>query len=1794
MSSDANIPEPAPDVSSSSDTQELERGTYEIIRNRLDAHASELRGRLEQLNHDRREVFGSIETKLLSTERITTANNCVPCDMKAIGERFIFGYNVHIGLRAETHLEDVFSVHSFREGTFHSEPLDLISDDLFISDFKQLYKYYKDTTFLRFQSRGPHLYMVFRVGRNVTDIKAFKWFIDGDSLKYMDNRSDHELTYPPQHEFEWIRTHRDLHRQGLHPHITIDDRIFVETVGGDLTIKVEDNTDIGHGIYAEPVDDADQVLDDAEVFYAVVGNLILLKIKPYQEDKFRYLIYNDKLQTAMRLDAIEHSCVLLPEDHGIIFSNGYYLQTGEWKVYDNAQEDLLFERRLASPNGEDDLYVFFNRDEGIYVLLSYNMIEQHVETPIVCHGFSFFPDGHLVYFKAGDDPQKHHALQIWQTPYVAEDFTPHEQTDSFLYKIGNKDVVRGMSECHEIINLIGKDESYANLYVDLVKKSGDVIDSYFWLSNDETHRLDEPLQQIRDASSAAVSEFDKVVRVRRETKTQFTDVATRADRTLADIRAKRFDHISVFVDALAESRKLRGEIVSLKDLRYVDLPAVDGLETEIAESTERLSRQCVEFLLRDGSLTPYEQRVVQQKSEISTVEKVADARQLEDELLNGAAELEMLIDIVSNLKIDDATQRTQIIDSISTIFANLNQARASLKKRSQELMSVEGAAEFHSQMKLLSQSVVNYLDVCDTPEKCDEYLTKVMVQVEELEGKFAEFDEFIIQLSEKREEVYSAFDTRKVAIVEARNKRATALQSAADRILNGIKTRVAGFDSVNDINSYFASDLMIEKVREIVQQLTDLEDTVKVGDIQSRLKTIREDAVRQLKDRQELYVDGKNVIRFGKHLFSVNVQDLDLTTVVKDDGMYFHLAGTNYLERIDDERLQSASGVWDQEVVSENREVYRAEFLAYLYVQHLTNNGNAATTKMVDSSEADLTAAIQAFMAPRYAEGYVKGVHDHDAARITKGLLEIRDSVGLLRYAPSARALATVFWHTYKDSEDGRRLETKLKAGGQIRKLFPSARHEHAFTDQLVVELKKFNEQHGLFAPGLIEDAASYLADELTNTHAFVADHHALAVCRGFQQHLERRHQVDAFRETLSAIEGDVKGQFMLLRQWVTAYLAEEASPAPQPPHEGLIDESVAILFDHSMRERTAINAEVTRTLSGLVGSHSVTEGSEYELDYLDFTSRLTSFHRDAVPQFEEFVATKRRITDEARESLRLSEFKPRVLTSFVRNKLIDEVYLPMIGDNLAKQMGVVGEGKRTDLMGLLLLISPPGYGKTTLMEYVANRLGITFMKINGPAIGHQVTSLDPAEAPNASAREEVEKLNLALEMGDNVMIYLDDIQHCNPEFLQKFISLCDGQRKIEGVFKARTRTYDLRGRKVAVVMAGNPYTESGDKFQIPDMLANRADTYNLGDVIGSSSTAFQLSYLENALTSNPTLNNLASRSTKDVYAIIQMAEADSPEGIELEADYSVEELNELVNVMRKLIRVRDVVLRVNEQYIASAAQADAYRTEPPFKLQGSYRDMNKIAERVVPIMNDEELETLIGAHYENSAQTLTTGAEANLLKLKQMLGKLTNEDARRWDDIKKTFGRNLLLGSSGEDDQVGRVVAQLTTFTDGLQQIKDTLELGIQQIATTAGDQSAPTEVSISGLDSVVESVSQFSQSLADINKVLDKHFANQQDVTPRPDGTSPSTTKSPPQEIRVINRVPSAFLEVIRSQFGLIQAWMKPIQDLPADKREDYAMLTRSLDEAFKRYEQLIKKTENDTAIVKRQRSKKGTQDS
>jgi len=1744
-------------TSPDSPPETLAPGAYEVLRGRVASAAAELGARLAKLNAARKAVFGAIEMELTGTARVTTDHNCVPRDITPVGHTLVFGYNVQMGLKSTTAPEDVLAAYQFKDHSFSRQALDLFSDERFRREFEEVYKYYRKATFNEFFRLGPYLYLVFRVGKDARDVKAFKWHCDGERLVYVDNRSDHEYRFPPQHGFEWLRAHRGMHRQGLCPHVSIEDRLFVETVGGDLTIKIENNTESGQGIYAEPVDNPDQTLDDAEYFYAIVGNLILLKIRPYQEPRHRYYVYCEKTRQAVRLDAVEDACVLLPEDQGLIFAGGYFLQTGHCKTFEAGLSPMVFRERIASPNGEDFLYVFYNGEAGLFILLPYNMIEQKVDTPVVCNGFSLFDDGTLVYFKTQEEPQRHHTLQIWQTPFAGVDFQPPAaQCESFLYRVGNQDLVRGMAECREVLDLAGKEDSYAGLFVDLAKKTADLLDTYYWLAHDEAFNLREPLLRIREAADAAIGEFEKVTSLGRGTQAQVGRVAGRARQVASAVKAKRFEAIGDFVGSLVDLRSLRGEAIALRSLPYIDAAQVDALEKEVGDQTQQIGRRAAAFLLDARALEPYRASVQEQREAIGGLEKLADAKRFEERLAATAHELETLVEVVSNLKIDDATQRTAIVEAISAIFSQLNQVRSGLRGRMQELARREGAAEFASQLKLIGQGMHSYLDVCDSPQKCEEYLTKMMIQVEEIEGRFAGFDEFLEPLAEKRQEIYSAFEARKVQLLEARNRRATALASAADRILKGIKARVDSLKTLEEIHGYFAANLMVQKLRDTIAALAELGDSVKVDDLQSRLKTLQEDAVRQLKDRQDLYEDGENVIRLGEHRFLVNRQAFDLTTVLRDGQMYFHLSGSNYFDRIEDPQLLATRDVWQQELVSESADVYRGEYLAYRMLQTMgdpearraSSDGWPSRDEAGVLEAEELLALVQRFMAPRYSEGYAKGVHDHDGALILARLLKLDAASGLLRYHPQARALARVQWMHFVDPDRKKVLANRIRGLGTVGEVFPGSGPDGEPLAELEALLRSSLGDGPLFPEHLAGPAAEYLLAELAGGRPMIVSRAARDLCQRLEESLARRGLMERYCSSVAAVHEDPRGALVLYRKWLAAFLAADGGTA-EPQY---LDEAAAVLATGERDEAPVLEVPTAEEIVGLVGNHPRIDGRRYRLDLPEFLLRLGRYCRETAPRFETFGRVKQELLAAERQRLKLEEFRPRVLTTFVRNRLIDEVYLPLIGGNLAKQLGEAGEQKRTDRMGMLLLISPPGYGKTTLMEYVANRLGLVFMKINGPALGHRVTSLDPAEAPNAAAREEIQKLNLALEMGDNVMLYLDDIQHCNAELLQKFISLCDAQRKIEGVWRGRTRTYDLRGKKVAVVMAGNPYTESGQQFKIPDMLANRADVYNLGEILGSCADRFRASYLENALTSNPVLARLARGPAGDVYAMIRAAE-DGSARVEMEGHYAGAEVEEMLAVMRKLVRVRDVVLRVNEEYIRSAGIADDYRTEPPFKLQGSYRNMNRIAERVVAVMNDAELEELILGSYQSEAQTLTTGAESNLLKFKELIGRLAPDEAERWEDIKRTFTRNVKLRGvgEGEDARFAQLLVQLGTFADGLEGIDKTLRGSLERLLAAQSKEPPALRASLDG-----EALAALGQVVQGLREALAERPA-------APPG---------PQEIHVVSKVPMAILQVLRNQFRLLEGWLQPLRQESLQQREEHEALRALLTEAAASYKSLI----------------------
>ncbi len=767
---------------------EMDTGTYEVIKSRLVGHGDDLKARLDKLNTQRKEVFGSIETKLLSSERIITENNCVPRDMAPVDGGFIFGYNVHMGLKTKIELSDVFSYYRYNEGKFQRESLEFIKDDIFIKDFNDLYIYYKKTFFAKFTITEPYFYMVFQTGESATDIKVFKWLMDGNKLTYVDNRSEHEVKFVNQKDFKFVSATRDDQRSGIHPHVSIMDKVFVETVGGDLTIKVEDNTESGKGIYSEEVEDKDQTLDDAEIAYVDIGQLILLRIRPYQEKAYRYFIFNAKLKNVIRIDSIKDTCMLLPGDHGIIFPKGFYLQNGEHKIFDVPTDGgAVFEQTVASLNGEDYQYIFYNMNSGTYLVYTYNVIEQTIDTPIVCSGYSHFENGEMIVFRHEDDPRKNHMIQVWQTPYVGKNYESESNNDSVLYNIGNKDVVDCMAACRVVCKLIEKGESYQSVYVDIVQESEQILDSYFWIGKEEAFNLKEALGEIKETSTFAIGEFEKVTRIKKATKKQIDSVSEETESLLKKLEYGTFDSVNEYVSVLAEIRNIRGgRIVSLRDLRYTDLELVDAFDTRVKEKNDEFSQKCVDFLIRPEGLKPYETKVTSHQEAIESVTKSKEGKELSEEMDQTSTDLELLMDIVSNFKIEDPTVTTEIIEKISGLFSLLNNAKAKLKTKVTAFTSSEMTTQFNAQMKLLSQAVVNYLDISDTEDKCDQYLNKVMIQLQELEGKFAEFDEYIIQLDEKREEIYTAFESRKQAILDKLNKRLVALFDSSERIIGGI------------------------------------------------------------------------------------------------------------------------------------------------------------------------------------------------------------------------------------------------------------------------------------------------------------------------------------------------------------------------------------------------------------------------------------------------------------------------------------------------------------------------------------------------------------------------------------------------------------------------------------------------------------------------------------------------------------------------------------------------------------------------------------------------------------------------------------------------------------------------------------------------------------------------------------------------------------------------------------------------------------------------------------------------
>ncbi|GAA1987371.1 DNA repair ATPase [Kitasatospora viridis] len=1563
----------------------VEGGTYQILRARLAERAAELGRRAAELNAHRQEAFGARALELAASARPRTAGEGAACGIVAVRPGALL-----LGTTAPDLGAGLLSLHAPDGTALDSGAVPgLLDDERFHRDLAELLRYYRDARLADLlRTPSGRLLAVFRTGENDGDQRVLSWQLTDHQVEYLGNHGERDLPQPPAYELPWTVTGREHHDRGR---IRIEGgggAVSVATTGGSLTVHALPGD---RPLYEEEVVEPLQSLADATVAYAETGPLLLLRIRPYNEPADRYLVVNTRTGSVRRQDSLGLGARLLPAEQGLIFPGGYELADGTHRAFRTegaqGQSGLRFDAVLPSPNGEDLLYVLRRPGHAQVLLLPWNTVRREAAAALHGAAHTLLPDGTLVLLKPDREPVRTHELQLWQTPFQSADHAAAQPVgDGPLARIGNADLVRGIADCLDVVRTAtaaadaSGPETAAELILDACARTAD---RHYWLG--DTGLL-EPLAELREAAEQVAAEQDRIRALAGRAAQALERAAGEAAALLRRSHGEPPADADAWTGLLAELRQAQGRTRALRDLPQLDLAALEKVEAELAaELTAATERAFAFFAGPDAFAAPLDAaRAAAEHAE--SVTTAAEATALADRLTEQADALATVTDLVTGAVAADPTAGTAVLLTIGEVLSAVNRARAVLANRRRALLDAEHRAAHAAESALLAQATTAALAAADTPAGCDDQLARLLLRVDALEARFAEAEDLAADLAVRREELKQAFAARRQTLLDEAAARADRIAASAERALAALRRRLAGQTSATEIHAAQAADPMAVRVRAAAAELRGLDDQVRAQELLDALSGAVGTALRDLRDRADLSADGGASVRLGRHRFAVRREPVELTLQPEGEGLAFLVTGTGYRSPADLPQLLAGREFWTQPLVSESPALYRAEYLA------------AGLLSAAEDGEEPLLDQVRRAAERAYDEGYERGVHDHDAALILDALLRLRAGAGLLEHPAPVRAAAQLFWAHGADG--GQRAGWQRRA----RSLARAADHfgaagSAAARSELAAELSsaagQFADSLGLL--GAAARTGDYLLAELADPReGFAAAGTARTLLDGFRQTAGAA----ALADDLRALADDLPARHQLAAAWLGSYAGPDA--------EGL-DEAVAQLCAPEL-PRYPVDAPVGETVTGLLGAHPrLTDGRlTVRIDQLPDLAR--SFREERAPAFRAFQRRRADLLAAERTRLRLDDYRPRPLAGFVRNQLIDQVYLPLLGDNLAKQLGTLDAGAGADRSGLLLLLSPPGYGKTTLLEYVADRLGLLMVRADGPALGTATTSLDPDRAPDAAARREVEKIVFALEAGSNVLLHVDDIQHVSAELLQKFIPLCDTQRRIEAVSGGTARSFDLRGRRFAVCLAGNPYTANGERFEIPDMLANRADVWNLGEVLTGHQDLFALSFLENALAANPVLAPLAGADPADLRLLVALADGD-PAAQADQLTQPVAELERAVATLTRLRRVQRTVLAVNSAYIASAAQAETTRTEPPFLLQGSYRTMAQLAARVDPVQTDAEVEALLDDHYLAEARTLGSAAEANLLALAHLRGRATPEQAARWGVLRSAHS----AGSSGQ-----------------------------------------------------------------------------------------------------------------------------------------------------------------------------------
>ncbi|MEQ4889840.1 DNA repair protein, partial [Klebsiella oxytoca] len=199
-----------------------------------------------------------------------------------------------------------------------------------------------------------------------------------------------------------------------------------------------------------------------------------------------------------------------------------------------------------------------------------------------------------------------------------------------------------------------------------------------------------------------------------------------------------------------------------------------------------------------------------------------------------------------------------------------------------------------------------------------------------------------------------------------------------------------------------------------------------------------------------------------------------------------------------------------------------------------------------------LDKIVRDFAAPRYKEGYEKGIHDHDAIAILKKLIPVGESADLLRYNPTARAIAAIFWEQAQTNAYPALWPERARTAMNIQQLF---HNDGALLDlqaEIEADISLFLQKHPIACEGYQQtQAAEYLSFALARSPIdLIYSKYARDLVSALQSRLEDALMWIDFNRSQQNLSDRYAQRWALIQNWLQGLcsIAEFAHLTPYIP----------------------------------------------------------------------------------------------------------------------------------------------------------------------------------------------------------------------------------------------------------------------------------------------------------------------------------------------------------------------------------------------------------------------------------------------------------------------------------------------------------------------------------------------------------------------------------------------------------------------------------------------------------------------